>query len=65
MPELTDDQLADIRQRYATGHAALLHRIGAAHGISAECAEAIVQGRPWRYLAERSAGPAIGDLFDD
>lgn len=65
MPELTDDQLADIRQRYATGQAALLHRIAAAHGVSAECVEAIVHGRPWRHLAERGAGPVVRDLFDD
>ena len=63
MPELTDDELADIRSRYASGHAALLRRIGQAHGIGAECVEAIVHGRPWRHLAASDSG-AIRDLFD-
>lgn len=64
MPELTDDQLDDIRRRHATGTAALLQRIATAHGVSAECVEAIVHGRPWRHLAERE-GAAIRDLFGD
>ena len=64
MPELSDDDLALIRQRYAAGHAALVQRIARAHGVGAECVEAIVHGRPWRHLVE-SAPAAVRDLFND
>lgn len=61
---LTDDQLADIRQRYTAGLSALLQRIGNAHGVSPECVEAIVHGRPWRHLVDRDSA-AVRDLFND
>lgn len=61
MPDLSDDQLADIRRRHNTGYAALLRRIADAHGINPDCVEAIAHGRPWRHLLDR---PPVPDLFE-
>lgn len=64
MAELTDDDLADIRTRFALGHAALLDRIARRYGVGADCIEAIVRGRPWRHLVDQQDA-ATGDLFGD
>jgi hypothetical protein len=62
MPELTDEQLAEIRLDHRVGYDAFMQRLSKKHGVSPDCIEAIVHGRPWRHLAEREQLP-LRDLF--
>jgi hypothetical protein len=58
-PELTEDDLAEIRLRRGGG--ATITRIAARFGVGRACIEAIVLGKAWRHLV---AEKAAGDLFD-
>jgi hypothetical protein len=58
-PDLTEQQLSDIRGRHARGEDEA--RIAAQFNVTPRTIEAIVRGKPWRRLA---AEEPIGDLFD-
>jgi hypothetical protein len=56
---MSDAEVFTVR-RLASSGAATIEQLAARFGVSIACIEAIIQGRPWRRLAQPAA---IGDLF--